>query len=929
MLWFAPIAALADDVGVHHVTDGLGPGTVSDVHVDPDGWVWVATIGGLFRYEQPARRWGGGFNDAVDTIVAVRGDVALVVLSYGRLASATRDQVTLIRGADGEPIAVTAAALDPGGRVWVVRDGHVQRGASEGWVTVDLGLADGDRPRNVQWLEADEGWVASDHALVQIDGEGRVVARYAIDDPYGVARTASGRRIVQIGWGAIAEVRGDTIVTLFAPPPDRSVGFVIRGDDVWNATSRGLWRWRDGALRSFDAADGLAAGGSLALDREGGLWMGGFLGLFHLPAPETVIWTAPDGLPDSHPRTVAVDADGTRWTASWQGPGRLSADGIGARVDAVATEGDLCRDGAGGLWTGGLAPGDAGVWRAMRFGQPVTWGPALAGAYWDCASDPQGGVWLATTAGIAHLDPDGTLGPLVGPGSFRVHATARGVVWRSSGDGICGAAAATVRAGTASWRCTPWPDDRFVSDFLEVGDEVWATTLGAGVLRWDGAAWHPLAGSLAEPTRYLLWMTPSPRGGVWVAGHGVTLRAEPDGRGDWRVLERIGASEGLPIPVSHHVVEEARGRLHVATPAGLVEIPAEARNRPRPLPRPVPVAARLDGVAFDPRAPQRVSGTGHRLEIDASVPAYRDAGALRWRVRTAPGAPWSAATDTPRFHWVDLAPGRVAVEVAVSDDGETWVAAAIVPRVTVLRPWYARGLALAVWATLAGAATYLAYRLRVATLLRVERERTRIAMDLHDEIGSGLGSITLLAGLAADEAVGDAERRGVAADAARIAQDLAGSLGDIVWSLGRDAGSPDALVGFLADRGARMFDPERTTFVVERPTTFPPTELTLAVRREVKHIGIEALHNAAKHAEPTSVILRFTPGARWRLEVEDDGRGLDVPSRRAGTGLGRAGMRARAARIGATLTWTPRPGGGTVVTLGFDPRGGRWPWPFR
>lgn len=914
-------AAFAADVGVEAVRDGLGPGTVEDVLVDADGWLWVGTIGGLFRYERPARRWGGDYNDAVASIVAVRGEVALIQSTYGQLLTVTRDDASAVRDDRGRPLAVTDAAVDPRGRLWVVRDGALLLGRGARLEPVDVGL---DGPATgVQWGPTG-GWVLSATAVVQLDADGAPQATYAATDAVALAE-AGGAWFVQ---SALGEVRRLGAAEALVPASsDRAMGFVARGDALWSSQSLRLTRvGTDGRTRVFDDAGALGSGGALAVDLDGGLWKGGYLGLFHVAAPETRVYTRDDGLPDSHPRTLAVDPDGTRWVTSWRSPARLGADGRATPIDGVSfTEGELCPDGRGGWWTAGDRPARDGTFRVLRLGDPPTLGPALTGQYWDCAPSPDGGIWFLTSASLRHQSADGVLSRPLGDGGYRVHEARDGTLWRTTAREVCRAEAAAVRRGQATWACVPWPGEAFVSDFAEVGEALWVTTVGAGAWRWDGHGFAPLAGAQAEPTRQLLWMTDSPRGGVWVAGHGVALRAAPDGD-DWRLLERIGAEQGLPVAVAHQIVEEPSGRLHVATPAGLVEIPADGRTAPRPLPPPAPVAARLDGAAFDPDAPVTIVGPGHLLELDYALPSYRDPVALQWRVRASPTASWSPVSQSARFQWVDLAYGAYEIEVAVRAGTGPWVSAPSRPRVTVARPWTQRPPALAAYAALALGAAYAAYRLRLEALLRVERERTRIAMDLHDEVGSGLGSITLLAGLAADEGVPDEERRSVATEAARIAQDLTGALGDIVSALGKDAGSPAALFAWLAERGGRLFDPEQARFDVEAPVEYPDTSFSVAVRREVKQIVLEALHNAARHAAPSRVVLRVVPGPTWQVEVEDDGRGLDAPTTRAGTGLGRRGMAARAARIGAQIAWTSPPGGGTRVTLRFDPRGRRWPW---
>ena len=95
--------------------------------------------------------------------------------------------------------------------------------------------------------------------------------------------------------------------------------------------------------------------------------------------------------------------------------------------------------------------------------------------------------------------------------------------------------------------------------------------------------------------------------------------------------------------------------------------------------------------------------------------------------------------------------------------------------------------------------------------------------------------------------------------------------------------------------------------------------LSLTARRNLLLIVLEALHNAAAHAEATEVRLGIASrGSSWALWVQDDGVGIEHGVRPGG-GMGTENMKRRAAEIGATLEWSGRAPRGTVVTLILDP----------
>ena len=91
-------------------------------------------------------------------------------------------------------------------------------------------------------------------------------------------------------------------------------------------------------------------------------------------------------------------------------------------------------------------------------------------------------------------------------------------------------------------------------------------------------------------------------------------------------------------------------------------------------------------------------------------------------------------------------------------DGVSWSEEPAVFAFEILPPWYRTWWARLGALALVGLALYAVYRVRVAVLLRLERQRTRIAMDLHDEMGSGLGGIGILAGVLGGDDIDDASR---------------------------------------------------------------------------------------------------------------------------------------------------------------------------
>jgi len=331
----------------------------------------------------------------------------------------------------------------------------------------------------------------------------------------------------------------------------------------------------------------------------------------------------------------------------------------------------------------------------------------------------------------------------------------------------------------------------------------------------------------------------------------------------------------------------------------------------------------LDGRQLSRDAQLVLPREKNRLELHFSALSFRDPGLLRYRIRTGSQLGDPEPLGQPSVRLAELAPGDHSVEVTASLDGASWSPDPARFAFRVAYPWYLQAWFLALSVALVGGAVYLVHRARIASLMRLERQRARIAMDLHDEMGSGLGSIGILAGLAAGDRLADDRRRAVSAQIAETAGELGTALDEIVWSLRPGTDTIEALATELAERGRRLFPDGRATFRTVFPDRWPLVRLEPAVRRNLQRIAVEAMHNAARHAGARAVTLVLEPmGRRWRLMVQDDGSGLPPGAENGASGLGLRGIRERAEQIGAAVEWLCPPGGGTALTLEFDPQFG-------
>jgi signal transduction histidine kinase len=246
---------------------------------------------------------------------------------------------------------------------------------------------------------------------------------------------------------------------------------------------------------------------------------------------------------------------------------------------------------------------------------------------------------------------------------------------------------------------------------------------------------------------------------------------------------------------------------------------------------------------------------------------------------------WSRPSDDQTVRYANLAPGRYRFAVrSITESGQistgqATLAFQVLP-VFWRRSWF---LGIVILTIMSGAVSLHRYRLN--HLLALERVRTRLATDLHDDLGAGLAEIAILSEVAKRQ---ERPRTMELLDGiAGRARSLRESMSDIVWTV-------DPREDCLADLVLRL---RQTAFTVleseERTVEFLAPgkeqleiELEPAVRRHLLLFFKEVVTNVARHAGATAVRVEIEAvNGRFRMSIRDNGRGFDPQQPRAGRGL--------------------------------------------
>ncbi len=194
----------------------------------------------------------------------------------------------------------------------------------------------------------------------------------------------------------------------------------------------------------------------------------------------------------------------------------------------------------------------------------------------------------------------------------------------------------------------------------------------------------------------------------------------------------------------------------------------------------------------------------------------------------------------------------------------------------------------------------------------LERERTRISRDLHDDVGAGLTEIAMQSNwvLRDIEATAGPDTRRRIERVCQSAVELTRSVDEIVWAVNPANDTLDRFVNYLKQASKLFLDSANLRVRFDIPLSLPPMELAGRLRHCLFLAVREALNNVAKHANANLVRIELRlEGTKLHLIVEDDGQGFDLSQQNAdGIHEGLDGMRRRMEEIGGSCQISSAPG---------------------
>jgi signal transduction histidine kinase/ligand-binding sensor domain-containing protein len=380
-------------------------------------------------------------------------------------------------------------------------------------------------------------------------------------------------------------------------------------------------------------------------------------------------------------------------------------------------------------------------------------------------------------------------------------------------------------------------------------------------------------------------------------------------------VKHYGTADGLPPGVLVSAVRDGQGELWFGMVNGLARMKPVIEKAPPPavwisavraagVPEPVSALGEREMSLSD------LSSSRNHMQIDFVALGIGSAN-VRYQYRLeGTTADWTTPSVQRTVNYASLAPGRYRFLVRAVDAEGVMSPAAATVSFTVLSPIWQRWWFLAIAALLTAFSLHRLYRYRVASLLQIANMRTRIATDLHDDIGADLTRIALLS-----EVARGAEESGPLSSIARIARESVSSMNDIVWAINPKRESVVDLIRRMRQHADEVLISRAMALRFDPPQVPSTLRLAMDVRRDLLLIFKEAVNNAARHARCTTVTIDVRiERSRMTLAIADDGVGFDASAASDGHGL--HSMRRRAERLKGTLEIRTAPGG-TTLTVAF------------
>lgn len=958
----------------YDVSDGLAHSHVSAMHQDAKGYLWLATWEGMSRFD--GYRFTNytvrdGLGDPIINAIAEDRLGRLWVGTNGggiarlideRSSSRAAGKVFLnFRVGDSAPSnRVNALLFDNQNNLWCATDGGLFRSpmTQTGDLKFELIVPyEGEISMVAAADHLGRLWFGIANQLIEIVGD--QIIKYGPDDELGgrqimsIAEDRAGNVLVAnqlnvfkfIATGQASPGRWQKLPLKFEPNQGINALLSDASGALWIGTWDGLIKYSDGKQTLYSSAQGLSDNTieSLTEDRDGNLWIGTVGGGVCKLASEMIVsFTKTEGLPNQDVNKVIEDRRGNIYASIENGGLAQITEGKAiplrdSQSPPFSNLNDRIFQDRDSNWWIGTHDGlfrfqgpELQLRRGKKFtaGDGIAAGPLMGGLY----QDESGKIWASPedqglfcfdpsqpARGFTRVVPASTT--TLFRGAMRIISDHSGMIWLAGHEWLGRLMNAQVEmlqpiAGL--------PETRPRAFFVDHRGWLW---IG---LRYKGVSVTKEPGARAPEFINYSTATGLASDAVW------TIAEDDSGRmyfGTGKGLDQLdlstgrirhfNTSDGLASDIVNYCLKDREGNIWAATTLGLSKFnPRGERDSPAAAPI---YLSRVEIAGEDLPLPEtgateipqlQLSAARNNLLIEYVALSFQGENELRYQYKLqGVDNDWSSPTEARSINYAHLAPGSYQFMVRVINPEGVPSSEAATFQFRILPPIYQRWWFILLAAVAIGLVMYALYRQRLARLLELERVRTRIATDLHDDIGANLSLIAMLSEVARGQLSRDDSRlKEWLSSIATTSRDTVDSMSDIVWAVNPKRDHLRDLTRRMRRFADDIFAARNIEFQFHAPEIDRDIRLGADVRREVFLIFKETINNSVRHSGCTRAAVGLQIIDRSLvLSVTDNGRGVDASRTDDGTGLG--SMRQRAEKLGGSFQIDSANGDGTRVML--------------
>lgn len=206
----------------------------------------------------------------------------------------------------------------------------------------------------------------------------------------------------------------------------------------------------------------------------------------------------------------------------------------------------------------------------------------------------------------------------------------------------------------------------------------------------------------------------------------------------------------------------------------------------------------------------------------------------------------------------------------------------------------------------------------------LQRERARIARDIHDDLGSKITQLVLHGELLQSEPVGEQKLRSQIDMICHDARDVLSVFDEILWAVNPRRDGLQDFITYVCNYSEKFLRLASIQCFLDVDSGLPSSGLNLPVRRGLLMVTKEALNNVVKHSGAAELKLQIHCEHGWLvITLWDNGRGFDhMKTDNQRNGLNN--MAERMAELGGTFSVVSRPGEGCKIELSVPLKHSRW-----